>query len=163
MSNNETPVILAPRFPSALTEIYEQRKRNAQLKALLSESLKYVYERSSKRGMHVPLLVSKQDADEFLDRIRAALAPEAAERGYTSTATTMPKQCTPADEGGSERRGEALVRTPKLTYPQLRRIDAWGKSRRISAAAMSRVLGISRNTLYDAWARRRAYRGCARG
>ena len=28
---------------------------------------------------------------------RAALAPEAAERGYTSTATTMPKQCTPAD------------------------------------------------------------------
>ena len=97
MSNNETPVILAPRFPSALTEIYEQRKRNAQLKALLSESLKYVYERSSKRGMHVPLLVSKQDADEFLDRIRAALAPEAAERGYTSTATTMPKQCTPAD------------------------------------------------------------------
>lgn len=51
----------------------------------------------------------------------------------------------------------------KLTDEQLRRVDAWGRTRKISAAAMSRVLGVSTNTLYDAWKRRRAYQERASG
>lgn len=47
-----------------------------------------------------------------------------------------------------------------LTYPQLRRVDAWAETRKISVAAMCRVLKISPNTLYDAFKRRRAYRDC---
>jgi hypothetical protein len=52
-------------------------------------------------------------------------------------------------------------RYPKLSYPDLRRIDAWAVKRKISARAMARVLGVALNTFYDAWKRRNAYRECA--
>jgi hypothetical protein len=52
---------------------------------------------------------------------------------------------------------------PALTYPQLRRIDAWFAERKISVAVMCRILRIAPNTLYDAAKRRRAYASCPRG
>lgn len=51
---------------------------------------------------------------------------------------------------------------PKLTYPDLRRIDAWMAERRLSVRAMSRILGVMSTTIYDAHRRIRAYRNCPR-
>lgn len=51
-------------------------------------------------------------------------------------------------------------RRPKLTFPALKRIDAWWKHRKWSAAVMARIVGVHRNTVYDAALRRRAYREC---
>lgn len=53
-------------------------------------------------------------------------------------------------------------RPPKLTYPDLGRIDAWMVKRRLSVRAMGRILGVNSTTVYDAHRRIRAYRNCPR-
>src|ERR1700677_2089004 len=53
-------------------------------------------------------------------------------------------------------------RPPKLTYPALRRIDEWMADRKISVRVMCRILKVSPDTIYDAYNRMGAYRGCAK-
>lgn len=53
-------------------------------------------------------------------------------------------------------------RPPKLTYSDLRRIDAWMLERKISVRVMGRILGVNAQTVRDAHKRIRAYRDCPR-
>lgn len=49
-------------------------ERVRQLEAMLLESRKYVYGRSLRRGMNVPLMVRKEDAQKLLEEIDRILA-----------------------------------------------------------------------------------------
>lgn len=51
-------------------------------------------------------------------------------------------------------------RRPKLTYIDLRRVDAWWRCRSKSVKVMAYEMRINHRTLYDAALRRRAYAGC---
>jgi hypothetical protein len=58
-------------------------------------------------------------------------------------------------------------RYPKLTYPQLRVIDAWFsqgvRNKSPPAKTLAAQIGCSLTTLYDAAGRRGAYRDAVRG